>query len=1046
MKLFSIHFFMLFVLFQTVCAQQFSFDNASMQPFVAVEPAKSTLSIVDAPYKDGNASLQWQWSAPTSLLVDQNITLRNFRDGVIFWVYNEVPTQQNLVGEFRDANQQVRYHFSFGLNFKGWRICRIGSRYMLGNKAVSANLKLYLKTPVNVNQGRLFIDRFSYSSDVSYQNAPDAQQPNNNEARYVNHWNSLWKWESELTHDIVLKQNLTPAERAQLQQIDSNLQARYALPGTTTAINNAKTLFANANIRKVGQFWVGMPMVVKPDKTANDFSFAELGTMMYGLAVDALFNNNQLSEQQFIQLWDFVIDQGFAYGSSMGNQHHYGYDTRQIFIATYLMKDKLIAHNRLAEVSSAIAYWSGLAESRKPFDGVREGVVDTWNTLLMPRLLAAMLLPNANENYRAVASLVRWVETAFAFTPGNLGGFKPDGTVFHHAGHYPAYAVGGFEGIGLFLSAMHGAQFNIDVEARRNLAKALLGMTQYTFFSDWSIGMSGRHPHQGAINSATVEAIGWLALYGDLHDATKSVDNALAAEYLRLESGNTPLKVHFQGVAVAPNPTGFYVFNHAAAGVHRLFNTMVTIKGYNSDVWGSEIYTNDNRFGRYQSYGAVEIFNEGVPVSRSNSRFKEAGWDWNRLPGTTTIQLPLALLESPVPGTLMARSKEDFAGASSLLGQYGVFGMKLWEDNMTNNVNFTPDFKARKSVFTFDKRIVCIGTNITNSNATYETQTNLFQQSINNNTERVALNGVFTEANGFLFDSGKNSNVNLISDLSGNYYRVASNNQLIVEGKVQNSMHNKTKAATTGNFITARITHDKAPQNAAYEYMIMLRPTPLEQRRWAAEAPYSVWQANADAHIVHDSISGVVAYVAFNNVQPAQGIVRSVSAETLVMLLQPDAHNLRMSVCDPSLRLPVKTNGSDNTILNSAITTKTIELQGLWALDTGANDKLAISYANGNTQLNVQCQYGLVVEFGLKHMPTSVSKKNAENVHVQRNGNIVLVNGPTQWVNVFNINGQKVKSKHFFSDQKTFVLQSNTLYLLDIQTHDGKVYREKLLL
>ena len=82
---------------------------------------------------------------------------------------------------------------------------------------------------------------------------------------------------------------------------------------------------------------------------------------------------------------------------------------------------------------------------------------------------------------------------------------------------------------------------------------------------------------------------------------------------------------------------------------------MVTLKGYNTDVWGAEIYTKDNRYGRYQSYGSVQIM--GAP-SRKASGYNENGWDWNRLPGTTTIHLPFELLNSPLPGTTMARSKE----------------------------------------------------------------------------------------------------------------------------------------------------------------------------------------------------------------------------------------------------------------------------------------------------------------------------------------------------------------------------------------------------
>jgi chondroitin-sulfate-ABC endolyase/exolyase len=1033
------------VVFPTLQAQQFSFESGTAAPFQATEPAKSQLSVVNTPFKDGSAALMWGWTASTSMMIDHQITLRNFRDGVIFWVYNETPRMTPLRGEFRDGNNNVRYHFEFGLNFSGWRICRIGSRYMLGNKSVSSNLKLHLLTPSGVNQGRLFIDRFSFSADVGYQNAPDAQQPNNNEARYINHWNSLWKWESELTHDLPLPVSLTSTELASLHTIEAGIDARLPQAANTSVISNAKTQFNNANIRKTGDFWIGAPLVVKPDKTASDISLIDLGTMMYGLAMDAVFNNNQTSAQQYVDLWDYAHSQGFTYGSAMGNNHHYGYETRQIFLSAFMMREVLKTSGRINDVAATLSFWSGLPESRRPFDMVREGVVDSWNTLLFPRLIAAMLIQDMPERYRTVHALVRWLDTSFVFTPGNLGGFKRDGTVFHHAGHYPAYAVGGFGGIGDFISTLPGSTFNLSLSARKNLAEALFAMSRYTHLTDWSIGMSGRHPHQGAMTSAVIESVGLLALMGGVYNTGEAIDTKLAGEYLRLETENTTLKQQLSAFTAANTPAGFYVYNHAAAGVHRFGNNMVTIKGYNSDVWGSEIYTNDNRYGRYQSYGAVEIFNEGTPVSRSNSRFNEAGWDWNRLPGTTSIHLPLNLLESPITSTLMARSKEDFAGASSLLGQYGIFGMKLWEENLINNTNYTPNFKARKSVFTFGKRLVCIGTNITNSNANYATETTLYQQSILATTDRMAVNGTFYDAKGYSFDSQTPVAPTVLSDLSGNYYRVAAQNRVVLEGKEQISKHNKTRAETNGDFLTARIDHGKQPNNAAYEYMIMLRPTPAEQRRWSDDPAYRIRQANSVAHIVHDTISRVTGYVAFESVQPAQGIIKQISAETLVMLLQTDESNLVMSVCDPSLRLPVKTNNSDNTLTESVEVIREIRLEGTWQVKNPLQ-VVTVSYQNGETVLEIKCRFGIPVEFEMQKIETATENIRVDNPLVYTDVNRVVIDGFTNSVKVFDVTGKVVGIKDFQSEKKSFLLNKHNLYLLIARLSDNTLFSHKFIL
>lgn len=211
----------------------------------------------------------------------------------------------------------------------------------------------------------------------------------------------------------------------------------------------------------------------------------------------------------------------------------------------------------------------------------------------------------------------------------------------------------------------------------------------------------------------------------------------MAADYLRLCDKDTPEAEYFKkkGITPAKAPQGFFVYNYGSTGIFRRNDWMVTLKGYTTDVWGAEIYKKDNRYGRYQSYGSVQIM--GYP-SRIASGYDENGWDWNRLPGTTTIHLPFELLDSPLPGTTMAHSKENFSGSSALEGKNGMFAMKLMERNLKN---FTPDFVARKSVFCFDNRMICLGTGISNSNASFPTETTLFQSTFQKGKTDIHVDG-----------------------------------------------------------------------------------------------------------------------------------------------------------------------------------------------------------------------------------------------------------------------------------------------------------------
>ena len=63
--------------------------------------------------------------------------------------------------------------------------------------------------------------------------------------------------------------------------------------------------------------------------------------------------------------------------------------------------------------------------------------------------------------------------------------------------------------------------------------------------------------------------------------------------------------------------------------------------------------------------------------------------------------------------------------------------------------NFTPDFVARKSVFCFENRMICLGTGIHNSNNEYPTETTLFQSTFQKGKSTILVNGEEEKEIGF---------------------------------------------------------------------------------------------------------------------------------------------------------------------------------------------------------------------------------------------------------------------------------------------------------
>jgi len=1023
-------------------AQSYSFDSGSTSPF-QVTSGTGSVALATAPYKDGTNSLCWTWtSSATVLQVNYSVTAGNWRDGIICWIYNETPSTAPLRCEYRSTSGAVQYYFDFGLNFTGWRICRIGTASMSGNKSINSGLKLYMVSPTGVASGRLFIDRFSFVSDVDASTAPDEQLPTNNITGTLDHWGLLWQWESTLSYSTPVKTSLTTAEQTALNNVMTGIAGTLPTKANATTIASANTLYTSAGISTQNGFMVGAPFVCQWDVKTGDISYTDIGTMLLGFAEDYLYNGITMSKDKFMTVWDYAQNQGFAYGSSMGKNDHYGYNTRDIFSAMFLMRAELKSTGRLTDAVASLSYWSGLPETRVSYNIRRLSVVDCWNTLIMPRLISAAMIDSVTERYRAIECLNNWVAGSLLPTPGNMGGIKLDGTIFHHGGAYPAYGVGGFGGLGNYCESIYKSTFILPKASRLSLANSLLAMARYVNYKDWSIGFSGRHPFSGNITQGTIDAMGYLSLMGGIYDNNASYDKRLASEFLRLQTTTSTVRtavVNNTGASAVGDPQGFYVFNHAALGIHRNGSSMVSIKGYNSDVWGSEIYTANNQYGRYQSYGAVEILNGGSPVSQVSSRFLQPGWDWNRLPGTTTIHLPMSLLQSPITSTVMSRSDESFAGASSLDSLYGIFGMKLHEQSDVVNTNYTPDFRARKSVFAFGKRLICLGTNIANSNSSYATETTIFQNSLSTQTETITVDGVSMVAYGTNQTILKPASTTVISDVLGNYYRIAPQMNLKIVGSTQSSNDQGTLAATTGDFVTAWINHGAKPTNGSYEYMIMLKPTAAELNNWAAIPAYKVVQCNSIAHIVKDSLSNTTGYVCFQDMSLTSGLLTNCSAETLVMIKEKDSTHLDFSVCDPSLHLPVKVKGSDSTSLVSQAVVKQLLLTGNWSFDSSSN-AVSLSYTGGSTALSVTCQYGLPVEFKLKKVSSALTDTKINKAWKMINRSLEFKEDGS--VELFALNGCLIKRAHV-KENETLHLSSG-IYIIRFKTND-EVLNQKMI-
>lgn len=900
-------------------------------------------------YKEGESSLEWDFQPGSALNVQISPLSLNAKKekqfGITLWIYNEKPQQDSIRFEFLNKAGEVSYWFSYHLQAAGWRACWISFEYMKGEKNDKNIVAYRLVAPQR--KGRIFLDRLTFpEKKMNLRTTPDQQLPSNNglSNRDLWHWCLVWKWEQQ-SYDTPLSSKLTSQQKKDLKTIEQRLTDFLEVKKVPQGqINAAYKTFEKAAIHPsaAGTGFVGAPIVAPDelDKKKGEMSWNDIETMLSGFALDAYYNQNEISRKNYFTVFDYAIDQGFAFGSGMGTNHHYGYQIRKIHTTAWLMRDAIYKHAHRDAYLSTLRFWAALQETRQPCSPTRDELLDSWHTLLMAKFISAMMFPDAREQEQALGGLSRWLSSSLRYTPGTIGGIKVDGTTFHHGGFYPGYTTGVLATVGQFIAFTNGTGFELTEDARRHMKSAFIAMRNYCNLYEWGIGISGRHPFGGKMGSDDIEAFANIALSGDLSGQGNTFDRGLAADYLRLvRNGDTPNARFFkkEGIKTAQAPQGFFVYNYGSAGIFRRADWMVTLKGYTTDVWGSEIYVKDNRYGRYQSYGSVQIMGKGNPVSRAGSGFVQEGWDWNRLPGTTTIHLPFELLDSPLKGTTMAHSKENFSGSSSLDGKNGMFAMKLMERGYEN---FTPDFVARKSVFCFDNRMICMGTGITNSNADYPTETTLFQTKYNGKDSKVG------DDNYWLHDG------------YDNYYHVVDGN-VRTQVAEQESRHEKTRAVTKGTFSSAWIEHGKAPKDGTYEYMVLIQPSDSDLDELRKAPAYEVLQRDQTAHVVYDKKTGITAYAAFGTYQPeSDKLITSIPAETMVMYAKESTKGIRLSICDPNLNIKEK---AYTTKEPSRPIRKEIRLKGHWTL-TNPMENVQLKPQGENTVLTVTCQHGQPVE------------------------------------------------------------------------------------
>ena len=914
-----------------------SFEGPQVPAFIS--GTGSRLGISGEHYKDGLHSLSWTFDPGAVLSVKKDLKFEKkdptgkdtYLSAFIVWVYNEEAQDKKIWFEFLKDGKKCT-SFPFGINFTGWRAAWVCyERDMEGVPEEGMNEMRVIAPDV---KGKLYLDHIILASKVdARQQAADVQVPFVNKGT-TNHWlviyeHSLWKPDMALTP-------VSEQQKREVQEIEKRFRDMLYTPSkfTDKELDGIRKKYDTYKITYKNGKVTGLPVFMVRQAEAYERMIPDWNKDMFtrlGMEMNEYFNlmkriaiayNNTSDtgvrdelKRKFLAMYDHITDQGVAYGSCWGNIHHYGYSMRGLFVSYFLMKDVLREAGKLKDAERTLN-WYAITNEVYPKPTENGIDIDTFNTKLQGRIASILIMENSPEKLQYLRSFSRWLDYGCRPAPGLAGSFKTDGACFHPRNNYPAYAVGGLDGATSMIYLLSGTEFKLSELAHETVKNVLLTMRFYCNLKQWPLSMSGRHPNGKGelvpIQYATMAVAG-------TPDGKQAYDADMAAAYLRLAaytgmpdkdapdylpkaSARQELKMkellEAQGFRPEPDPQGNLALGYGCVSVQRRDNWMAVVRGHSRYLWAAEHYLPANFYGRYLAHGSMQILTgkPGEMVTFTTSGWQENGFDWNRIPGVTSIHLPFEQLRAKVLNVdtfsgmeEMLYSDEAFAGGLSQARLNGNFGMKLHEHDKYNGSH-----RARKSFHFFGDMIVCLGTDIENTNSEFPTETTVFQLAAVTPEARQYWNACKGGGQTYIDPNGVGYYLSKHSMADAKYER---NFPQVTVGE-------RSAKPTSGDWVSLTLQHGKAPAGASYEYAVLPHTDAASLKTFAKNPAYRVLQQDRNAHIVHSLTDNITSYVLFETPRslPADGLLQKADTSCLVMVRENNG-KLLLTVSQPDLAL-----------------------------------------------------------------------------------------------------------------------------------------------
>lgn len=929
------------------------------------------LSISGNHYKMGSQSLRWEWNAGDVITIDSPginaADVTNFyKHTCDFWVWNGAAQPgSKLRVEFMNGST-AQYWFDFYLDYTGWRQAVRSYLYDMGKKTSPSSTftSVRIIAPAT-GSGSFHLDAIRWVGDRFTRNR-DAQNPDIAGYYSSTGYSDFFAAIPDLPADPPTAAELTELATARSRWLTA---IKGGVP-SASSVTSAGNSFAAMNIVDDATNGIRGQVVGESPTSIDGWVLTLARDYAHGTATATA------SRDKMLLLARHLLDQGHATNSN--SVPGAWYDNMNLSNALALMGpaydpatkakmwDFFRWNYRLGR------YWS--TDWERNTDDIYCGITQTLGAILF-------LTPDDTEAVRQLKGLKRHLERFVVPSEGSEDGVKPDGLSFHHRSHYNGYMYA-WNPLVDSLYYLRGTGYQVNLATYQSLRTAMLTMMRMsadgtstgTDVGYYGHSLVGRNAFAMNLNMNR-DTLRRLGEWGGMIEG-QSADVMVARAYNRRFglTGSNSYSL-FTPYGSEDPPDGFLQFNYSPLGVYRRANWVASIRAPQRYFWSSEIFETTNRYGRYQSYGALEILYHG---GKEMCGEQLAGWDWNHMPGTTTIALPDSKLVA-INDREDVRSQINFSGALAFHdGQSGLYAGNFQEKAADTNHN--PSFVWRKSWFAFGNEIVCLGSDIANNDAANPTATTLFQGKLATQSTAITLDG--NAITGFPHASTTSgSSAHWLLDAYGTGYLVQPGANVKITRSTQSSANQSGSGApTTADFAKAWLDHGTAPNGAAYEYAVLpgtdatAMATAASQHASASTKPYEVLQRDSGAHVVKWKADGKIGYSVFNaGALPAAtanaGLLTAVERPCLVMTQYGSNDDARLSVVDPDLNF---SNPQASYGLPDASVARTLDLtvNGSWSLDAPAPGTSIVSVTTTNTVIRVTTQHGFAIHLHLLHNGT----------------------------------------------------------------------------